>query len=243
MKFVWVRKCLGIRAFSKALHRGLMKDRFIKISLLAIWVAIVSTAIYYYLTSGIPVNEIVEVLREFILKHGAWGPILYMAVYSFRSLIFFPASLLTTISGLLFGPLYGILFSLVGENISGNISFVVGRYFGSSLMKHLGSKSKLIPSLECKFRENGFMTVLTLRLTYFPFDLVGYLSGICNIRQKDFALGTVIGTIPGLTAFVLLGTAITDAKNLILAFVFLVLGWTLSRWIKERNQLKKLISA
>lgn len=220
-----------------------MTNRLIKTSLLAIWVAIVSTAIYYYLTSGIPIHEIVEVLREFILKHGTWGPILYVTVYSFRSLIFFPASLLTAISGLLFGPLYGILFSLVGENISGNISFVVGRYFGSSLMKHFGSKNKLIPSLECRFRENGFMTVLTLRLTYFPFDLVGYLSGICNIRQKDFALGTVIGTIPGLTAFVLLGTAITDAKNLILAFVFFVLGWTLSRWIKERIQLKSLISA
>jgi uncharacterized membrane protein YdjX (TVP38/TMEM64 family) len=110
-------------------------------------------------------------------------------------------------------------------------------------MKNFGTKNNLIPSLECKFRENAFMTVLTLRLTYFPFDLVGYLSGICNIRQRDFARGTVIGTIPGLAAFVLLGTAITDAKNFILAIVFLVLGWSLSRWIKEREQLKSLISA
>ena len=53
-----------------------MTNRLIKTSLLSIWVAIVSTAIYYYLTSGIPVHEIVEVLREFILKRGALGPIL-----------------------------------------------------------------------------------------------------------------------------------------------------------------------
>jgi uncharacterized membrane protein YdjX (TVP38/TMEM64 family) len=122
-------------------------------------------------------------------------------VYSFRSLILFPASLLTAISGLLFGPWHGILFTIIGENISGNISFVVGRYFGSGLMKHLGSKIKIIRSLECNFRKSGFLTVLTMRLMYMPFDLVGYMSGVCKIRQRDFALGTFIGTIPACIFF------------------------------------------
>jgi len=214
-----------------------------KISLFAIWLMVLSFAIYSYLGSELSLSDVAGRLQEFIARHGVWGPIFYIAVYSFRSLILFPASLLSAISGLLFGPWYGILYTVIGENISANISFVVARYFGSGLIKHLGSRSKLIRSLDCKFRKNGFMAVLMMRLMYAPFDLVGYMSGLCNIRQREFALGTVLGTIPGLATFVLLGSAITETKNLALAFAFFVLGWILSRCMKERELLKELVSS
>jgi uncharacterized membrane protein YdjX (TVP38/TMEM64 family) len=141
----------------------------------------------------------------------------------------------------LFGPLNGFLFTLIGENISANISFVIGRYFGSSLMKFLGTKSKIIQAIEGKFYENGFLTVLTMRLMFLPFDMVGYLSGVCHIRQREFALGTFIGTIPGLATFILLGSSITDPRNLILALIFFVVGWVLSRCLKERQSVIDLI--
>ena len=95
--------------------------------------------------------------------------------------------------------------------------------------------------MECKFRDNGFMTVLTMRLMFLPFDVVGYLSGLCHIRQREFALGTFIGTIPGLATFILLGSSITDPRNLILALLFFVLGWVLSRCLKERQGMIKLM--
>ena len=221
----------------------MIKSNSIKIVLFSIWLTIISIGVYYYLSMGIPLGEITGVFRAFIGKYGGWGPILYIVVYSMRSLIFFPGSLLAATSGLIFGPLYGILYTLIGENISANISFLVGHYFGASVMKHLSSKSKLIPYLECGFRENGFMTVLTMRLIYLPFDLVGYVSGLCDIRQRDFALGTLIGTIPGLTTFVLLGSGLTDYRNLILACIIFLAGWAFSRWLKKKQYLNESMSA
>lgn len=215
----------------------------IKVALFSIWLTILSVAIYYYLSLEMPLMEIAGVFRAFIGKYGAWGSIIYILMYSVRSLIFFPGSLLAATSGLIFGPLYGILYTLIGENISANLSFLVGRYFGSSLMKHIGSKSKLIPYLESGFRENGFLTVLTMRLVYLPFDLVGYVSGLANIRQRDFALGTLIGTIPGLTTFVLLGSGLTDYRYLILAGIIFVAGLAFSRWLKKRRHLNKSLSS
>jgi uncharacterized membrane protein YdjX (TVP38/TMEM64 family) len=217
-------------------------DNPVKVTLLALWVTVFSVAVYFYLSLGIPVHDIVRILREFVNRLGIWGPLLYVVLYSFRSLILFPASLLTAISGLVFGPWYGMLLTVVGENISGNISFIVGRYFGSGLVRHLGSKSRHLASLECRFRENGFLAVLTMRLMYMPFDFVGYMSGACNIRQRDFALGTVIGTIPGLATFVFLGSAITDPKNLVIAFLFFVVGWLISNVLKEKEKLNKTLS-
>ncbi len=217
-----------------------MNHPFKKI-LFATWVGMFASAVYLYVTSGLSLNEIVTMIREHIGSYGVWGPLFYIIGYSFRSLIFFPASLLSMASGLLFGPLYGFLFTIIGENISANISFVVGRYFGSSLMRFLGTKSKIIPSIECRFRENGFLAVLTMRLMFLPFDMVGYLSGVCHIRHREFALGTFLGTIPGLATFVLLGSSITDPMYLILALIFFVSGWAISRCIKERRNIIDLI--
>jgi uncharacterized membrane protein YdjX (TVP38/TMEM64 family) len=209
--------------------------------LFAIWAGMLAVAFYLYLNSGLSLNEVVMKIRDYIGSYGVWGPLIYIVGYSFRSLFFFPGSLLAVISALLFGPLNGFLFTLIGENISANISFVVGRYFGSGIMMFLGTKIKFIPSMECKFRDNGFLAVLTLRLMFLPFDVVGYLSGLCHIRQREFALGTFIGTIPGLATFILLGSSITDPRNLILALVFFVLGWVLSRCLKERQGMINLM--
>jgi uncharacterized membrane protein YdjX (TVP38/TMEM64 family) len=219
---------------------SIMNHSFKKI-LLVIWASVVVSSVILYASSGLTLNELVVMIREYLASYGVWGPLIYIIVYSFRSLVFFPGSLLAVLSALLFGPLNGFLFTLVGENISANISFVIGRYFGSSLMKFLGTKSKVIQSIECKFIENGFLAVLTMRLMFLPFDMVGYLSGVCQIRQREFALGTFIGTIPGLATFILLGSSITDPRNLILALIFFVFGWVLSRCLKERQSVIDLI--
>ena len=72
-----------------------------------------------------------------------------------------------------------------------------------------------------------------MRLTFLPFDLVGYSSGMCNIKQRDFALATVIGTIPGLLTFVFLGGSILDFRYLFLAAVFLASSLTVSFWLRK----------
>ena len=74
-----------------------------------------------------------------------------------------------------------------------------------------------------------------MRLIYIPFDLVGYLAGACDLRQIDFALGTFIGIIPGIITFVLLGSAWTDPRNLIISGIFFVLGLIISRYLKKRG--------
>ncbi len=214
------------------------KTRF-KIPLFTLWITVVCLALYLYLSKGFSITEAAEVLRDFIRQRGLWGPVLYVTVYSFRSLIFFPASILTILASILFGPWLGILFAMIGENISANISFVVGRYFAGDLLKYLGTKKQLVPRITCKIQDNGFLTVLIMRLTYLPFDLVGYSSGMCNIKHKDFALGTLIGTLPGLTTFVFLGRSVTDFRFLFFATAILAISLTVSVSLKKSFRLQK----
>ena len=205
----------------------------IKIFLFTLWGAIFGLAIYIYFSREFSVTGTVNFLQSFIRQSGGWGPLVYVVAYAFRSLVFFPASILTITAGILFGPWLGILLTVIGENISANISFVVGRYFTIDLLNFFSTKNRFMPRLTCKIQENGFLTVLIMRLTFLPFDLVGYSSGMCNIKQKDFALATVVGTIPGLLTFVFLGGALLDVRYLILAATFLTIGLTISFWLKK----------
>ncbi len=213
----------------------------IKVFLFALWSTVVCLAIYFYFSRETSIIGIAQTLKDFIRRSGVWGPLIYTTAYAFRSLIFFPASILTITAGILFGPWLGILLTMIGENISANISFVVGRYFTADLLKYFSTKKRYVPHLSCKIQKNGFLTVLIMRLTFLPFDLVGYTSGMCNIKQKDFALATIIGTVPGLLTFVFLGGSFSDFRNLFLAAVFLVFGLMVSFWLKKSVLLENYI--
>jgi uncharacterized membrane protein YdjX (TVP38/TMEM64 family) len=194
----------------------------IKIVLLTFWGIVVFASIYGYLAAGLTFNELFEITQNIVYRSGVWAPAVYILFYSFRSLVFFPASLLTIIAGMLFGPWYGLLYTLIGENISANVSFVVGRYLMSDLEGYVHKKNQLFSRIITQIQGNGFLAVLFMRLAYLPFDLVGYSSGIFKLNQKDFALGTILGTIPGLMAYTFLGSSIIDINYLLIGAVVML---------------------
>ena len=186
-----------------------------KFAILILWVVALIGAFYGYLNAGLTFNELVELIQKIVQRSGIWAPAVYVLFYSFRSLVFFPASLLTIISGMVFGPWFGLLYTLIGENISANISFVVGRYLMSDLEGYIHKKNQIFSRTIEHIQGNGFLAVLFMRLTYLPFDLVGYSSGIFKLNQKDFALGTLLGTIPGLMAYTFLGSSFINLDFLL----------------------------
>ncbi|MCP3869210.1 MAG: TVP38/TMEM64 family protein [Gammaproteobacteria bacterium] len=200
--------------------------------LLILWIGLFGVVLTIYLSLGIPLSNYPGLIQEWIQDYGVWGGIVYVLIYLIRPLLFVPATLLTTVSGLAFGPWWGIIYTIIGENISANLTFVIGRFFGKTMVERLTAKIMYINRIDCAFRNNGFMSVFVMRLTHLPFDLVGYLSGACNLRHRDFALGTFIGILPGLVTFVLLGASFTDPRNLLLVIVSLVTGLLVSKWLK-----------
>ena len=199
-----------------------MKKNNIKFVLLAFWGIVVFASIYGYLAAGLTFNELFEITQNIVQRSGVWAPAVYIFFYSFRSLVFFPASLLTIVAGMLFGPWYGLLYTLIGENISANVSFVVGRYLMSDLEGYVHKKNQLFSRIITHIQGSGFLAVLFMRLAYLPFDFVGYSSGIFKLNQKDFALGTLLGTIPGLMAYTFFGSSFTNIDFLLSGSIVLL---------------------
>jgi len=213
-----------------------MKQKIVKRILFILWLIAIGIAVYWYFQADISLKDYPELIQNYLNRFGLWVPVIFILLFATRSLFFFPATILTTAAGALFGPLYGTIYMIIAENLSANISFLVGRYFGQDIMVKMSSQKKFLRLTECKFRENGFMSVLTMRLIFLPFDLVGYVAGMCDLRQKDFALATFIGVLPGMLTFVFLGGSFTNPYNLIITVFLFGFSWWLSRYLKKKKE-------
>lgn len=167
------------------------------------WLALLIAFTHYRLSNDLSYLDMLFMLIDFFTM-SMWGPLTYMVLYAVRPLIFFPATLLTALSGALFGPVLGILYTVIGENASANLAYWVGRFFGADLKL----EDTVIGNLVEKLRKNTFGAVLFMRLAYFPFDLTNYGAGIVRAKWREYFLATLIGIMPGLTVFVLLGASL-----------------------------------
>lgn len=190
--------------------------------LLGIWIGGAALIAYALLRTGIPVTAMPDALRRLIFATGGWGPALYILLYVIRPLILFPASILTIASGLVWGPLLGTAYTLVGENLSAASAFWLARYFGRDWAA--GLELRLLKGVDNHLQEHGFITVMILRLAFLPFDPVNFACGITGMRFRDYAAGTFFGIVPGAVSFVYFGSAWYDRRNLLIAALAFAAG-------------------
>ena len=187
---------------------------------LAIWLGAIVAWQRYQADNGLSTTEAAQ---EFIDTVGSawWGVLAFVAVYLLRPIVLFPASVLTVVGGILFGPVVGVLVVVVAANASAMIAYGVGRLLGRAPGTddaHGAGLRGADPDVEQsvakrwsgRMRDNSFETVLIMRLLFLPYDLVNYLSGILRLAWLPFLVATALGSLPGTVSFVLLGASLDD---------------------------------
>ncbi|MES2966461.1 MAG: FAD-dependent oxidoreductase [Patescibacteria group bacterium] len=173
-----------------------------KLIIIIIW----GSALYYLwqlkVVSGQDWNQLSLTLFTFITGT-MWGPLLYIALYTVRPVLFFPASALTILSGIFFG-LWGFVYTMIGANLSAMVAHAIGRYFSVSPK----SLPALIRNISGPLRTHPFMTILTMHLTFMPFDAVNYAAGIFRAPFLKHSFATFLGTILGSFTFVSIGASL-----------------------------------
>ena len=173
---------------------------------LAAWVVLLGGYTWYAKAHHLgPVPAVRALIR--LMQHSMAGPLIYIGVYALRPLLFFSSVLLTLAGGFLFGPVWGIFYTVIAGNTSAMVAYAVGRYFGTGL---LGAEQSggVIQGYATRMRRNSFETVLIMRFIFLPYDLVSYLAGLLHIDWKAFLLATALGSIPGTIAVVLFGASL-----------------------------------
>lgn len=179
------------------------------------------------------------VVRDAVRAAGPWGALVFVLLHVVLSLVPVPRSLLAVAAGALFGIASGIGLSFLGSLLAAALTFAIGRRVGREAVERLaGPRAARVDRL---LRDQGLVAVVVARLTpVAPFVVTNYGAGMSAVRTRDYALGTVVGLVPGSVAWATVGaSAGTDARTLLVAVsvvvVLLVVALLLGRRLARRR--------
>ena len=184
-----------------------------KETLLALLRAAVAMTIFvlgvvnYEKLKNIDVRALVEASTGMIAAIGT-----IFGIYIVKSVLFIiPASLIYISVGMAFAPWQAILINFIGIVIEVSVTYVLGLFLGGDYVNKLLSKSKggqKILDLEIS---NRFSVLLGIRvLPVFPIDFVSLFWGAAKCPFIKYFLASIIGIMPRVILFTILGDGIYD---------------------------------
>ena len=175
---------------------------------------------------------------------GTWyAPLVVAAIYVIGGFLMFPVTVIIVATGLAFGAAYGFAYALLGAELSALASYAVGHHLGHAAINRLSGR--WVERASRFLGRQGLLAMITLRIVpVAPFTVVNLVAGASHISFRDFALGTLLGMVPGTLALVVLSDQVAAAIQapglgriaVVVALILLVaLGaWGLHRWLRRQ---------
>ena len=188
-------------------------------------------------------------ILEFLQKYKVAAPLFFILIYAVGPSIFVPSLPLTLGAGFLWGPFWGVVFSITGATSGASVAFLISRYLiGDTIKTRFGyDRWKWLKE---KVERHGWKAVAFARLVpIFPFPVLNYLFGVTPIPFLHYVWSTFIFMLPACIAYVAFGSSMGELimkgslKGLILGIVIasvaLLLPFALRPLIKKISPLKK----
>lgn len=185
-------------------------------------------------------------MRDWSSAMGAWFPIAFLGAHVVATVLPFPRTAFTLAAGLLFGPALGIAIAVTASTLSALIALLGVRGLGWQL--NSVRTRPAITKLDARLRARGWPAVLSLRLIpAVPFSVLNYAAGASSVRVMPYLLATMVGLLPGTSAVVILGDALTGNISPLLALVSLCtaalgvagLSYETRRYRREQRWMEK----
>ena len=194
------------------------------------------------LDSWLSPEELVKSLGT--MRNSAAAPFMAIGAYVIGALVVFPVTLLIVATGLLFGPVLGLVYSLAGIVLGAALTYGIGAALGRDSVRRLAGKR--LNRISEALGKRGILAILTVRiLPVAPYSIVNVVAGATHIRFRDYMLGTVIGMTPGTIMLVVFVdqiwsvlrdpgiTRVAIATAVVFVIVCAVL--LLNRWLLRKN--------
>ncbi len=164
-------------------------------------VSLVATGVAAFLMGGISPDRLQLLLNQ----TGVWTPLIYIAIYVLATVLILPSTALNLTAGAIFGLWWGTLWTSIAAMIAAVVSFSFTRTVGRDVVAlKLGRNFR---EMDDRFQQGGIFYMFALRLLpIIPYGLVNFTAGLTSIKFRDYFLGTLLGTVPGILPFVMLGS-------------------------------------
>ncbi len=150
-------------------------------------------------------------LTEFFEGAGHGSVCLFLLAHVVANAMGVPGTLLVVVGGAVYGLWWGALWSVIGASLGAIAAFCLARYLLSDWFKtrfsHKSiSQRNIFKQLNSQLCKKPLLCVLTVRFSpVSPFNVVNFAFGLTPVPIRAYALGTLIGIIPGTLAYTWLG--------------------------------------
>ena len=171
----------------------------------ALVVIVISIVVMYVV---LPVDQVTELLEQWVGSLGAWGPVVFGLIYVATCLVLLPASLLTFIAGAVFGVGVGALTVWLASVVGATLAFLAARYLVRDTVEAKARGNATFAAVDDAVCEGSWKIVAMLRFSpAVPFTYQNYLLGITGLKLVPYVLTSAIAMLPATVMYVYLGAA------------------------------------
>lgn len=153
-------------------------------------------------------------LKAEIREFGVFAPLVYIGLYVLSTVFFLPGLPVTMLSGLAFGPFWGVVYASIGSVIGISCAFLTARYVARGIVERWVDRNAQFQRIDEGVRRQGWrMLMITRLLPIFPFNLQNYAYGLTKIKFVTFFFVSWICMLPGTAAYVQLGAAVNVGEG------------------------------
>lgn len=221
------------------------RERWGALGLVAVLIAVALLA-----RSQLGLSWDLEGLRGFVDGLGAWGPLAFVGVVTFRTVLLVPSQLALIAGGICFGTAGGTLYGALGLLASGLLVFGMTRWLGADLVR---SRVPAAVQRALAAAGNRGGAVLVAIGTGYPVgNVTGYhaAAALTPMRLERFAVAVALGSLLRAWTYAFFGNAILERSTgelvAIAALVALAAGllpllhprarlWARERWQQLRT--------
>lgn len=184
-------------------------------------------------------NISLEEIKAWVLGHGAWAAVIYIATFVILPIFFFPVPVIVLAGGTIFGLFKGSLYTMIGVLINTPIMYFIGRFLLKDFVHKFVNNhmsAKLRSALESTNQKVLSLVLFIIRLSpIFSYNLVNYISGVTEINFLPYILTTIAGVLPGVIVFINIGENVlkVGSKEFFISLSFLLLLVVISAIISK----------
>ena len=153
-------------------------------------IASVLAALYILKISGfLDKIDSVEDLRSYISSYGSYAALAFILI-QFLQVVVLPIPAFITVGAgvLLFGPLYGAIYSCTGIILGSLVAFFIGRLFGVKVARWLVGQENLEKGLKTIKGKDKIVLTFMFLFPFFPDDILCFVAGITTVSPLFFVI-------------------------------------------------------
>lgn len=200
--------------------------KWLKFGLVVLALVAASVGIYFGLRAAGITN--VESLRALIAKCGAWGWIVFIALFILAStfLCFVPGTSATfiAVSILLFGAWKGFVISTVSVFLASSLMFLIGNTLGEQVAGKIVGEESLHKAQNLLDMKSKMLLPLMFVFPVFPDDALCMVAGMTKMKYWYFAVVALIFRTVGIATICFLGSGFINWAALSLVDWFVLIN-------------------